>query len=172
MKRLEDYTGDNIVLQVERDCYQRKLDRDPSDPAAHFGKAIMCDDLGDYKIALFHYNAAIQLAPQNTKALIRRSKLLATCPIESLRNTTLALSDAKEAISIVRENGSFKTDWIARDYLIILQYIYGAMGDLENALLVQREIMQYANTRTSINSETSVLVNLEARCADTAVLPE
>jgi predicted Zn-dependent protease len=75
--------------------------------------------------------------------------MLTNCREPALRNPSLAVQDALAALTLVREQGEFGADWIARKYLGALAEAHAAAGDLDAAIEVQRSLLPYALTRVS-----------------------
>lgn len=88
---------------------------------------------GNYAAALADYSKAIEIDPNGARAYNNRAWLLATCPVESMRDVKLALSDAKTAVRL--------TGGRNRDFADTLAAAFAANGDYKSAIDIQQRVI-------------------------------
>lgn len=88
---------------------------------------------GTYGSALADYSKAIEIDPNGARAFNNRAWLLATCPVESVRDVPLALSDAKTAVRL--------TGGTNRDFADTLAAAFANQGDFKSAIEIQERVI-------------------------------
>lgn len=106
---------------------------------------------GVYGSALADYSKAIELDPNGARAYNNRAWLLATCPLETVRDPKLALADAKNAVRL--------TGGRNRDFADTLAAAFAAAGDYKSAVDIQKRVI----AATPKNDPLLELLNLRLK---------
>ena len=97
-------------------AFQRSVTIAPRNPRTQNNLAVALGRQGKYDEAIAHYRAALQVDGSFTGAQGNLAWLLATCPIDSLRNGGEAVELALEACRATRYKDPQMLDWLAAAY--------------------------------------------------------
>ncbi|MEY2563006.1 MAG: hypothetical protein QOH88_1199 [Verrucomicrobiota bacterium] len=118
--------------------YDRVIIKAPRGPDDYVARGYALSEKGDYARAASDYRRALELAPTHRVALNALAWLQATCPDASLRNGKEALRNSRTVCELTR--------WQDGDYLDTFAAACAEVGDFENAVRHQTQVVSMANT--------------------------
>lgn len=104
------------------DDYESALKYESPPIASRRCRAVLHTVLGEFDWAHEDYNILIEVAPQSFEGWNGRAWLLATCPVESLRNGRQAVEDALKACELTQFKTAFIIDTLAAAYAEVGEY--------------------------------------------------
>lgn len=104
----------------------------PNDPLPYSARGEMYYHLRDWHRCLADYRKAVDLSPDDSKALNRLAWVLATCPVDELRSGKEALQLAQRANQLAGENDPLIWDTIAA--------AHAECGQIDQALEVMQRV--------------------------------
>jgi len=123
-------------LDAALEHYNEAVRLAPEDAYAVASRADLLTDLGRYAEAIAEYERTIELDPTSAHAYSSYAWLLATCPDASLRNSELAIEQAKLAIELSGAKNAVSFDTLAA--------AQANAGDFSAAMHTVRQAVQLA----------------------------
>jgi tetratricopeptide (TPR) repeat protein len=123
-------------LDAALEHYNEAVRLAPEDAYAVASRADLLTDLGRYAEAIAEYERTIELDPKSAHAYSSYAWLLATCPDASLRNSELAIEQAKLAIELSGAKNAVSFDTLAA--------AQANAGDFSAAMQTVRRAVQLA----------------------------
>jgi Flp pilus assembly protein TadD len=96
--------------------FERALELDPNLTEVHYNLAITLATLGRFDEAIARYRTALGIDAGSVKSLKQLARLLATCPIDSLRNGPEAVRLAEQAVVVTQGRDPVAFDILAAAY--------------------------------------------------------
>ncbi len=121
------------------ESYQRALAATPRHPDANFGLGMAYAALGQKELAAASYQKVLQENPQHLPALNNLAWLLATCTKDTVRNGTMALSLAKQALQLPGGSSIHLLHTLAAAYAETAQYEKAAEIALQAATMARTQ---------------------------------
>lgn len=125
--------------------FDKAIRLDPNDGIYYYNRGIAYERLGKYKKAIKDLKKAIQLNPNDQPAYNDLAWVLATCPLESIRNGFGALDLATIVMGLPKRNEACGKDTLAA--------AYAEIGRFEEAVKIQREAIQLLKKGERCNQE-------------------
>ncbi len=120
------------VMAVQR--FEERIGKDPEDAGAYIQIAKRLHGKGSYTLSLKMFDKGLDLAPDDSRGLMARACVYATCPVTSLRNGHQAVIDAERGYALAEETGvNADYGWLHRRFLVILACAYAESGDFDKA---------------------------------------
>lgn len=110
--------------------YTAYLSAVPKSSLAYMRRAMSYSDLRDYREAIADYEKAVELDPTQLEAYNGLAWLLATTPVDGVRNGDKAVEYGQKALSLADKNRSFF-------YMDTLAAAYAEAGRFEDAIAMQ-----------------------------------
>jgi tetratricopeptide (TPR) repeat protein len=117
---------------------------------------------GEFEAAAKIYEFGVETFPNNHSIWKGRADLLARCPDVRFHNSHGALSDAKRALNLARENGAFEgRPYMECRYLETLAASFAISNDFKSAIESLRSAILIAKTKRSRRRLERLLVVVE-----------
>jgi tetratricopeptide (TPR) repeat protein len=126
----------------EIEDWERGLALDPTDARAFCFLGFAYGKTERFEKAIECYNKALHVEPKQSHALNQLAWLLATCPVESVRNGREAVKLATTACE--------QTNWQSSQLIDTLAAAFAEIGDFENALKHQRRAVSMGDLDENI----------------------
>ena len=156
-KHPDAYAGKASIFMMQRDTKRALIvldlavELDPQSADSHGNRATVLLSMGQYDKALDDVDDVLKIAPSSPFALRERAWILATCPLDKIRNGDEAVKSASKACEL--------SGWNEPRVLMTLAAACSEARDFDGALKWQQKAIELLPDKSPENASTGGFSN-------------